>query len=868
MIINSVQVTNFGILHNISISFDKNPYSFIQQNGTGKTTLASFIKAMFYGMEYSRSNDFTERQKYKPWQGGVYGGSLVFTANNKQYQISRTFGDKKKEDTFILYDAKSNKSSTDFDENIGMQLFGVDLDTYERSVFITLDKEPVRTDSVTAKLSDLVQDTNDVNNFENAYTTIDNIAKKLKAKKGKGGQIDQLQVQIDSDEESLRNIILKEKQSEQIQQVINKNLQTKKGLEAEQKILQEQFSANTNYNQRLHYEEMLKSKDAATKQIDSISNLFKGKIPSQTIINDIDLKFAEYQKYNTLAANMAITPTEEDEYNNLLSSFKGDVPTTEEITKCQKDISDYTTLQQTISEKRLNDAEAKQLELLEIKFAGKEISEEKIDECLNNIDTIQSLTNTINSLALQKQSAENALTAKQSIKPNNSKKIILIVLGILFAIAGGILFIKSILFGSIGFIIGIIILIIGLAIKTTKPDCTAEQEKVSSLENEIAVNSDKKSKLEQQNTNFISAIQPNDNSFARALGSIRSEYGSYIALKNKSNAYSEWLKSLTKKPGQFESDILSFTMRFGKSDCNQVALFINTLKDRLTKLQSYKEKKNLLAQNLQSLTGAEKMLQDALSEYQLNSNSSLANQVQECKDNKRSLEQTQEALQEIENRIAQFESTNDMSKIQQAQKPDNSTEQLDTQLQELNDKIEKLTESISKDRTEIDLLSNEIDRQQDLDNDKTRCLEDLQAKKIQYNILIKTNKYLEEAKMELEKKYMDPMQAGFSKYVKLLDDSVKFDITSDISVIIKNSGVNYSEEYFSAGYKDLANFCSRLALVDALFKNEKPTLLIDDPFVNLDSKKTKNALTLVKNIAKEKQVIYFTCHDSRVLTEY
>src|SRR5574344_1610787 len=301
MIINSVQITNFGILHNISISFDKNPYSFIQQNGTGKTTLASFIKAMFYGMEYSRSNDFTERQKYKPWQGGVYGGSLVFTANNKQYQISRTFGDKKKEDTFILYDAKSNKSSTDFDENIGMQLFGVDLDTYERSVFITLDKEPVRTDSVTAKLSDLVQDTNDVNNFENAYTTIDNIAKKLKAKKGKGGQIDQLQVQIDSDEESLRNIILKEKQSEQIQQVINKNLQTKKGLEAEQKILQEQFSANANYNQRLHYEEMLKSKDAATKQIDSITDFFKGKIPSQTIINDIDLKFAEYQKYNTLA---------------------------------------------------------------------------------------------------------------------------------------------------------------------------------------------------------------------------------------------------------------------------------------------------------------------------------------------------------------------------------------------------------------------------------------------------------------------------------------------------------------------------------------------------------------------------------------
>ena len=56
----------------------------------------------------------------------------------------------------------------------------------------------------------------------------------------------------------------------------------------------------------------------------------------------------------------------------------------------------------------------------------------------------------------------------------------------------------------------------------------------------------------------------------------------------------------------------------------------------------------------------------------------------------------------------------------------------------------------------------------------------------------------------------------------------------------------------------------RLSLVKALFKDELPFVILDDPFVNLDNEKTKKAISLLKEFSKEYQVIYFVCNDSRI----
>ena len=69
--------------------------------------------------------------------------------------------------------------------------------------------------------------------------------------------------------------------------------------------------------------------------------------------------------------------------------------------------------------------------------------------------------------------------------------------------------------------------------------------------------------------------------------------------------------------------------------------------------------------------------------------------------------------------------------------------------------------------------------------------------------------------------------------------------------------------YYSAGMRELLCFCIRISLVDAIFNKEKPVLILDDPFVNLDDEKTDKAKRLVKELSKRYQVLYLTCKKER-----
>ena len=73
-------IENFGKLSDVHYSFEPGLNMFSEPNGSGKSTLATFIKVMFFGFagEGKRSVPENERKKFKPWQGGVYGGQLVF----------------------------------------------------------------------------------------------------------------------------------------------------------------------------------------------------------------------------------------------------------------------------------------------------------------------------------------------------------------------------------------------------------------------------------------------------------------------------------------------------------------------------------------------------------------------------------------------------------------------------------------------------------------------------------------------------------------------------------------------------------------------------------------------------------------------
>ena len=55
----------------------------------------------------------------------------------------------------------------------------------------------------------------------------------------------------------------------------------------------------------------------------------------------------------------------------------------------------------------------------------------------------------------------------------------------------------------------------------------------------------------------------------------------------------------------------------------------------------------------------------------------------------------------------------------------------------------------------------------------------------------------------------------------------------------------------------------RLSLIDSLYGEERPFLVLDDPFVNLDGEKLERAKEMLRELSRDTQIIYLTCHESR-----
>ena len=171
----SCHVENFGKLSDFSYIFEEDLNVLLAENGWGKSTLAAFLKVMFYGFEGEnrRSEDGNERLRYKPWSGGTYGGSVTFSKGDREYRMHRSFGTRKKEDTFLLFDDATGLPSSDFTENVGEELFGIDRASFTRTVFWSQqDHMTEATAMIQAKIGDLTAGESDLPDYDRAIRLV------------------------------------------------------------------------------------------------------------------------------------------------------------------------------------------------------------------------------------------------------------------------------------------------------------------------------------------------------------------------------------------------------------------------------------------------------------------------------------------------------------------------------------------------------------------------------------------------------------------------------------------------------------------------------------------------------------------------
>lgn len=383
----SCHIENFGKLNNKDISFDS-PLGvnvLCENNGWGKSTLAAFIKVMFFGFdnEGRRSHVENERQRYKPWQGGVYGGRLTFEAEGKRYTISRIFGAKEKDDEFVIQDADTKLGSTNFSKKVGEELFHIDSASFARSIYISQnDCVTATTDKINAKLGNLSDNTDDLNNYE---TAVKKIADRLNALSGtrKTGELYKQKEELMKLKQEIKRAAALDASMEEILKLKNNLHASYENLKNEQKVLQERQKEISEYKDILvkkkEYENLCGAKAQKYALCEEKKALFPNGLPSSV----------ETDKYINLEYHTSglkkkldfykLNDEESGEFDLLDAGFSAAFPKNEEIEEAKEKVNVLQTLLQKLEKSALTEDEAVSLDALKAQFAENVPTKEELD---------------------------------------------------------------------------------------------------------------------------------------------------------------------------------------------------------------------------------------------------------------------------------------------------------------------------------------------------------------------------------------------------------------------------------------------------------------------------------------------------------
>ena len=798
MLLKRCYVQGFGKLQEFSYEFSEGLNVICTENGWGKSTFAAFLRAMFYGLPQAGSRtklEEAERRKYRPWNGGVMGGFLVFEVNGKEYKAERTFGKKEAEDTFRLIDLSTNLDSSDFSAELGKELFGLDKDAYSRSTYLPQNKisDGGMNDSIGKKLGKMAEGEEDSGNFDKAYGELDELRKKYipDRQKDEKGYVAELSRRLSEARASLEACHRKEESAKPWREKEQSAADARKEAEAQLAVCREKLEAAAGYEalaaKKQYYSELCGQEESLRVKRDSMQGLFSAGVPEVTVLQ-----------------------------------------------RCRQEAEEAAVLAGELRSYRLESDEMRELERLEKRFGGRVPDREEIQECIRR-----------EAEGKEKLRGAERVLCQEDEKAGKAKKMKrlcsgLALLCLLAAICCGIL---------------------GVCVRRAKNAekvQTMTEQGISLKETETAVNpallglggvllfatgilfvTGLRNKKEEQRATEAVILYSREAEQLRGQGMRGRELLAQYGLPETEDI-APALYRLTEDAGRYES------------------LFLRNRK-----------KEQCLAQREALLQGCT----DLLEKYDLEKED-IAGSLHILENRTRDYVRISEAYDEAVKKREQFERETPPENFFGLVAPETGFAQLQQTEQELLVRIARAADEEKDCRDRAEAFEEEAEAASELGELCNELSERLETKKREHFFVTETMKCLKTAKEQFSSRYLRGLTNGFEKYITMLgEEDLKksmdghFDgVRPDINLNVQVTAYGEEKElgYFSAGTKDVIGLCMRFALVDALFSEEQPFLVLDDPFVNLDKEKLARALEFLKEAAKQYQILYLVCHESRV----
>jgi DNA repair exonuclease SbcCD ATPase subunit len=809
MIIKKIHIAGFGKLVDYEKSFNDGLNTIKEDNGFGKSTIAMFITAMLYGLEGTMQFKAPEkpRVKFAPWSGGAFGGYMEFFDGKKSYRVERSFGKRASEDTFLLIDLNTGTPSSDYSADLGKELFGIDDDGFERTVFLSernifgKNENP----TIAAKLSNITYADGDIGGFDKAIALLDKERKDLQ-KRGGAGEIRDIKDEIYRTEADIaaaeyagKLVEEHERRLTAIAQQISDTKARIATVESEQKaqsLLMQKASLAENYKKMT---DALLDDEAKARHTESY---FGGRVPDAEELDGVRASLTE-------------------------------------IARCEAEIKRLEAASKQSTDTTFTRAIPTQEDILGIRSLGKRLMGLQVKA--ENV--APKPTSPFIQLPERERISELARGKRGGIKKSC---LLLIAIGLVLCAAWLLAFVIEGPLPTVLGIIGIATTALGAALTVkglkTKQNDDGIREYVTECLGKYPINA------------RCSTASENLGELLRMLESHEADMRIY-------NGYFDKLSEELSYTAEIEADLRELISRFAEPE--------EDLVEQSSKMVNSYSVCASERRNAADAAAECRAYEARLAELRLRVSEFMSRYPTDSFDEICKLAGDYAFLtHSIEIRRAQaddFARSNGITTDGILQESSISGDNLANKALLLNDEL------IAKER-EGAALASELRAQQEkyehIDEYRER-LSELNDKVLRaeekLETVKKTMEMLERAKEQLCARYLDRVRQGFDKYTNQMDSAGVFTVDTSFTVTKNDFGKSRPQEAYSRGTRDLYSLAIRLAITDAIFENDLPPVILDDPFTAFDDTHLKKAQAAVKALAKDRQIIYLTCASSRAI---
>lgn len=309
MKLRKVEIDNFGKLKGFSLDFSEGMNFIYGNNEDGKTTLMSFIKMMFYSNVGAARDLSNLRKKYRPWDGSAMGGAIEFEADGRMYRIQKRFGVTAGRDEVEIHCLSTGEPVVlKKDEEAGKYFFHMELDGFERSVFIGQTggfskRDSGKPDDITERLTNLTTSVDESISLSNAMNNLNTAAEQLVSRRGNAGLLVESRQQVEELQASLRDAL---------------------DMEAAQRELREEYDVETRL-QKAEKERLLMIQQRRGDELAAVRELGEAESACRELQGRLSLAEVNFKNYTELS-KLKIETEEEKLRQAELAVENGAVP--------------------------------------------------------------------------------------------------------------------------------------------------------------------------------------------------------------------------------------------------------------------------------------------------------------------------------------------------------------------------------------------------------------------------------------------------------------------------------------------------------------------------------------------------------------